>query len=1143
MNFVKIHFLALLFFINGAIFAQQKPSPVEISGLPAWAQEMYRENPNVFVVDSLYQAYYKVHPFVKSFHTQYYKRWKRRILDYVAPNGYANLPTPLEWDQKMAQYAKKQPAQKSSPWRTLGPFQVSAPQGGQGKTQTNVYCIAQSRSNSAVLYCGTEPGEVFKSTDGGNNWTCVSLGYFLGNGVSSVAIHPTNPDIVFVGGNVGVFRSMDGGQTWERVLTQTGWGVHELLVHPTDAQLVFAATDNGFFRSTNGGSDWGQLYAEKTYDVKCNAANAAEMYLVKNNPALVVCEFYRSTDSGATWTLQSNGWYKSTHPGRSDAGARIAVTPANPKRVYAYLIGEAKTDDYGYIGVYRSNDGGQSWSLPGGPPGGPYSGSHPNLAYGWPSWTYHQGFYNCAIMASETNADQILVGGLNLWRSDNGGQNFSSVAGYIAGPLNMHVDMQDFRAYNGAYWITTDGGIYRSRNFFNSQPSFSMQGVRGSDYWGFGSGWNEDVLVGGLYHNGDLAHHENYGLGKFLALGGGEEATGYVNPGDNRKAYFSDLGGIVLPLSLSDPLSYFSASKFPNQSYGAAESSEMEFHPNCYNIAFIGKDHKLWKTTDGGASYTLVKTFGTNEGRQVKYIEISSSNPNVLYVTQQSNSSSPSTLWKTTDGGANWVALSRPNSNSRRMLITINPLDENELWLAYPDGSNNNKIFKTTDGGTTWTNWTTPTLNNEPVHAIVHIAGTDGGVYYCTDLAVYYRNATMSDWAVDNTGLPTYCNTNIARPFYRDGKIRIATYGKGIWENDFHEAPSTPIARISVDRLGQDVQCQTDLFYFEDYSFLNHHNASWQWTFENGSPASSTLRNPVVQFTGGGIHKVILTVTDRNGRQSTDTLDIVIHFFPAPSQFSQDFESGAFPASWSVYDDDLNGAWVVTANSGGYGQSKYSAVFNNFDIDTKGTFDDLRLLVSTQSAPTALSFDVAYAPGGPSKSDTLEVLASLDCGQTFSKLYRKSGEALATAPAIQGAFVPTADQWRTDTVSLAAYLNQPQVMLAFRNWGGPGNNLYLDNINLKTATTHTTSPIGEVPFRVYPNPVKAGGQIHVDFPAPAAGTPATLKIRDMNGREVFSSPCTPGQPVVLPPGTIKAGHYMLNVETEQKIWNVVLVVG
>jgi len=95
------------------------------------------------------------------------------------------------------------------------------------------------------------------------------------------------------------------------------------------------------------------------------------------------------------------------------------------------LIGDSKPNDVGYIGLYRSNNAGQSWTLPNAPVGGPYSATHINLAQGTPTWNYHQGFYNCALVANPTDADELLIGGLNLYRSTDGVATFASVSGYV----------------------------------------------------------------------------------------------------------------------------------------------------------------------------------------------------------------------------------------------------------------------------------------------------------------------------------------------------------------------------------------------------------------------------------------------------------------------------------------------------------------------------------------------------------------------------------------------------------------------------------------------------------------------------------------------------------------------------------------
>jgi photosystem II stability/assembly factor-like uncharacterized protein len=1133
-----VRLIALFLYVSTAVvYSQnlQKPSAAEVSTLPEWAQKMYGTNPSVFEVDQLYKTYYRNHDFRKDYHTQYYKRWRRKNLLNVDASGFIQIPSAAENEQIEKEYRKKNKGTKSSNWSIVGPITNFQEGSTQGSGQTNVYSIDQCAGNPSIVYCGTEPGEVYKSIDEGLNWQLVSANEDFGSGVTAIEVHFSNQNIVFAGGNKGVFRSINGGISWQNVLPNSNLGVNEILIHPTNDQIVFACTDKGMYRSADGGTTWTQLFANKTYDIKANTANDAMMYMVRNNSATNMSEFYSSTDFGINWTIQSTGWHTSTDAARNDGGARLAVTPADPNRIYAYLIGESKANDFGYIGVYRSDDGGMTWTLPNGPAGGPYTTDHVNLAIGWATWTYHQGFYNCALAASTTNADEILIGGLNLYRSTDGGATFASVAGYVGGPLGMHVDMQDFRTIGSTTWISTDGGIYRSNDFFTSNYEFRMSGVHGSDYWGFGSGWNEDVLVGGLYHNGNLAYHENYGNGNFLELGGGEAPTGYVNPGQNRKTYFSDISGKIIPLNLNDPIAGAAFGMAPNESYYAAESSEMEFHPSCYSIAYIGKDNSIWKTTDGGASFNLLYSFGTNPADQVKYIEVSSSNPNVIYLNQQPASGSNGTLWKTSDGGASWTTVNKPNGNSRRMLLAINPLNENNLWVAYPDGANGFKIYKTSNTGQSWENWTSSIFNNESIQSIVHIAGTDGGVYIATNQAVYYRNNT-NQFQLENAGLPLFTSGNILQPFYRDSKVRLATYGKGIWESALSESPSLPIARAMVDKLSQEVVCAIDSFYFEDHSFLNHTNATWSWSFPTGNPSVSNQRNPAVYFNQPGNHQAILTITDGNGNTDSDSLMVSVNFFTLSTSVAEGFENGFVPTGFEINNPANNAQWSLSSTAGAYGNSTHSAIFDNYNNDSQGGIDDLIMhfdATAIQSSPY-LKFDVAYARWGAGYSDTLEVLVSTDCGTTYQSLYLKGGTTLATSPDFQDFFTPAADQWRTDSVDLTLFSGQTNVQVAFRNRGYFGNTIYLDNINIGSSSSLTENV--KQNLQLFPNPVEAGKNITVQIDGNA-----TLTLFDIQGSKIHK--LKGANSIDFPIGAqLATGTYLLHIETPTHIWNKQVVV-
>jgi hypothetical protein len=663
--------------------------------------------------------------------------------------------------------------------------------------------------------------------------------------------------------------------------------------------------------------------------------------------------------------------------------------------------------------------------------------------------------------------------------------------------------MQDFRSVGNSTIISTDGGIYHSNDFFATNNfRVKMNGIHASDYWGFGQGWNTDVMVGGLYHNGNLAFHENYGSGNFLQLGGGEPASGYVNPGENRKVFSSDINGKVLPLSIGDPVPSIGFGINPNESYWSAESTELEFYPECYNTAITGFQNDLWKTTDGCNSFVQWAEFGTNDDDEITYIEISRSDPDVIYVCQQQSSPSLGKLWKTTDGGQNWNIVNLPpaSGNTRKMLIQLDPANENNLWIAFSNGSNNNKVYKTTDGGLIWTNFSTTDLNGVNIHSLVLIPNTGGDIYAFSNKGVWYRNDASSNWTDYSAGLPIEINTNIAKPFYRDGKLRLASYGRGIWESGMMNQPSTPIAQIGVDKLQLTVHCDADSFYFVDQSIINHAGASWFWEFPGGSPATDSSLYPTVSYPGSGNYTVRLTVTDSSGNQSVDSLVITIDSYVAPLFVDEAFEAAFPPPLFELYNPDNGQSWEQTAAAGGYGLSAYAAWFNNFDYWPGGDEDDLRISIDFLNPPDSmLRFDVAYARYASNYSDSLEVLISTDCGQTMQSLYFRGGSDLATSADINTAFVPDSTEWRTDSIDLSSFSGNNEIMIVFRNHSGWGNNTFLDNINLANQIITTPDVLENPPqLDLFPNPVQSEGLLNF-----TDNRPLNFILYDLNGKRLI----------------------------------------
>jgi PKD repeat protein/photosystem II stability/assembly factor-like uncharacterized protein len=1057
------------------LFAQQmaKPSAVEISTLPQWAQVMYSDDPNVFTVDSLYNDWYRSHAFVKTSHTAYYRLWKHANMPWVNEAGFIRKLAPDYSQQKNS--VRGNANRSASTWNMVGAEKVFSANGDRIGEQTNVYCLTECAAHPNVLYCGTEPGEIYKSMDAGLNWTLVSLNEPLGGSVAAICVSPTDSNLVYAGSGDFLFKSADGGLTWNSVLSASSLNVNEIIVHPNDPNVVMVAANKGFFKSTDGGQNWTTVYTQTCWDIKLRPGTADIVYLLKTNTSLLKCEFFISTDTGTSFTIQNNGWYNSTNASRYDGGARLAVSPDDPMRVYAYLIGDSKPNDFGYIGLYRSNDGGQTWTLPNGPDGGPYTSSHLNLAYGEPNWTYHQGYYNCAIMADPNDADRVLIGGLNLWRSNNGGSSFTSVAGYIGGPLSIHVDMQDFRVGINGVWVTNDGAIYYSNDFFVNDNQVRADGVHGSEFWGFGTGWNEDVMVGGLYHNGVVAYHENYGANTFLSLGGAEPASGYVNPGMNTHVYSTEIGGAYLPAAIGTPIQYASFGLSPNESYWSAESSEMEFDPRCYGIAWVGNEHKLYKSTDAGASFNLVYAFGTNVNSKITYFEIANSNPDVMYVGQRPATGNQGKIWKSMDGGATWTQLTIPTGNSSRILISVSPTDEDSVWIAYPSGSNGNKVFVSGNGGTSWSNITSTDLNNQEVRSLQCIGATNGGVYLATNITVYYHNNSMSNWQLDNAGLPATLSSLYLRPFYRDGQIKVSSYGRGIWENTLIDQPAYPIAQPSVDKLNYTINCSPDTFHFEDHSILNHNGATWAWSFPGGNPSSSTQRNPNVVYNTAGTYTVTLTVTNAQNQTDAGQLVITVTPYQINANLAESFQSAFPPQGWFMENTAGGGQWALASNAGGYGQSTQSALFDNYNFDAFGGTSDMRIRTDmTQQNTHWLKFDRAYAPYGGQYSDTLEILISTDCGATFTSLYYRGPGQLATAPTNQNStFVPTASEWATDSIDLSTWMTSTDLMIVFRNHGYFGQALYIDNINLSTMIGFADLISAEGNATLSPNPVVA----------------------------------------------------------------------
>lgn len=853
----KFNFITLLIIVfHSSLFSQKVGEvylPLQTAQTPEFFNVFYQKNfldeLNVFELDEAAREYEEA--FEKNYQPQlssddfltgeekediyilYYKRWRRSIDKYVQENGRIKRH---EDSRENDDHTEEDLKASAANWSLVGPnetfwkIQDNASQ-PPASWQINIYSCAMAPSDHKVLYAGAETGAIYKTTDKGLNWKLILDEQVV---YPAVAVHPGNPNIVYAGATNSVARSSDGGNTWAKASPSCGL-VNCLAIKPSAPSTIFAACNNGLYKSTDAGATWQVISGLNTavYDVFFKTNDDNTLFILKKNGASI--QFLKSTDGGNTFNVSMSGWAPI-----DASGGRMTVTKADPNRLYAVILSSEPS-------VYRSDDAGASWVLKA--KGVTGFGSATSLGYG-------QGFYDLDILANPNNADQLLVATTSVYKSTDGGANYNRIGGY-GGNFNVHPDIQEMIALDNDAWIATDGGMNYSSDFFTSTSNFSSRnkGLFGSDFWGFAQGWNEDIVAGGRYHNGNTSMYENYPPGKALRMGGGEAPTGYYMLGRPRCVAFSDITDVRIPFAFNGNTTPFTFNKYPNEDGYGSDASEVEVLPYCYMELYLGKDKAFWRSKDGGVTWDSL--YGFND--KVKKFEICRSNPKTIYLA------ATSAFYKSTNGGNSWTKLSLPSgASASRMEIAVDFVNENNLWITSPNNSSGNRVHKSVDGGASWINLTTPMINGKSYKNLVHQAGTNGGVYILTsDANVYYRNNTMSDWVSYSAGLPKN-DPLLSKPFYRNGKLRTAG-NRGIWETDFYE-PSSPLAQPMVNKLSG-VNCPADTFYFDSYSVLTENigNYSYSWDFPGASFVSSkNARNPKVVYTPG-THQVTLTVTNPNG--------------------------------------------------------------------------------------------------------------------------------------------------------------------------------------------------------------------------------------------------------------------------------------
>ncbi|MBK7682440.1 MAG: T9SS type A sorting domain-containing protein [Bacteroidetes bacterium] len=664
---------------------------------------------------------------------------------------------------------------------------------------------------------------ILKTTDGGTTWNTTGLSYFMANTrqISRILIDPTNSNTLLVASSAGIFRSTDGAATFTN--TQVG-SFKDMEFKPGDPNTVYT----------------------------CGT------------------EVYRSTNNGLNWTKITTGLPASANVSRLS----LAVTPNDNN--YVYILSAKAAPDYGFEGIYRSTNGGSSYTK--------VTTSSPANVLGWNSNggdSGGQGWYDLTIAVSPTNKDEITTGGVNLWRSTNGGSSFSLNGHWTgSGAPYTHADNHDLVYENGTTaYVANDGGLFKTTDNGASWTDLS-NGLQIAQMYGFGqSTTNANLLLQGWQDNGT----NRYLNGTWQEVMGGDGMLAFIDWNNDQNMWGSQYEG-SLNRSTNGGASWSGATGGINE-VGAWVTpwSQDPVAPGTIYSGFIN----MWKSTNGGSSWNKISNFGGST--TMTTFSVSPANNQVIWAAK------PGSFYLTTNGGTNWTTISNVPSGTITSIACSNT-DANKAWITYSGFNNNNKVFQTNDQGATWINLS-GSIPNIPVNCIVYENNSNDAIYIGTDVGAFYKNASLNVWQPFNNGLPNVIVSEL-HIYYATGMIRASTYGRGMWESGLYVPGSYP--PISAFGASSNITCPGAAVQFNDFS--SGQPTSWDWSFPGGNPSTSTQQNPVVNYNVAGIYPVTLITTNANGtdtKQVNNYINIAASSQPDPST-NGDVRCGAGPVNLSA---------------------------------------------------------------------------------------------------------------------------------------------------------------------------------------------------------------------------------------------------
>ncbi len=598
---------------------------------------------------------------------------------------------------------------------------------------------------------------ILKSTDAGETW---EISYDSEDGLFEVN-----------NGNGSNVAWADGGEI--------DFTISRILISPNDDDKVVASTQQGILYTTDGGDNWafgettaGDAIDEVFHDIEFKPGDPSIVYACGNGI------FYRSTNFGANWTQVEI----SENQGEMGRCA-IAVSANEPNWIYMIA-----TKSSALFGFYKSINSGASWTEVNDSEGAQYPNILSGQTYDG-TGSGGQGSYDLCISVHPNNADSITVGGVNLYNSSDGGDTWDIIAHWVGNGWGydannewgsdanystipkVHADHHGLTyAADGTLIIANDGGVYTSTNgstFENKSEGLFI----GQIYRLNVAQDQDDLVVSGLQDCGtqkmDGSFHQSImggdGMDNFIV---GQSSFPQA---DNGWLAYTGVQFGVFARKTAAGSTTIARSDGDGVNDGGAWITPLRVDPENEANLYIVKSH-VYKSENYGNDW--VELAGDEFPSNPSYMAVSWVNPNYIYISKWEQ------LWKSTNGGASYTRIGQAALPNRHISdLELDPTDPERLFIAYSTFYEDNKIYKTDDAGATFTNMSED-LPHIPMDCIHYRKGSSDDIFVGTDVGVYRWNG--SKWNAFNLGLPNVIVQDL-EIMESSNVLHAGTYGRGQW--------------------------------------------------------------------------------------------------------------------------------------------------------------------------------------------------------------------------------------------------------------------------------------------------------------------------------------------------------------------------